>query len=619
MKGRLATAFPWVFLLLVAGAIVWDQCTPREAMVLGEGVDGTSPATEKAAAVSDESGPTDRDPVCGMVVRKSTSYQLRYRGLYYHFCSTDCRHAAAADPERWLAARSRAPDNGHTMRGIPAWMFQFGVAVVMLVSFGLFELSARRRPTAEGPALAHRLDLLPIRSLRYRLLRWAPLRFTFQLCLVAIFALIIAAGLFGSQNPAFNIAPILTWTLWWAGLIFFVLYFGKLWCYVCPWDAVATWLERLRPWGRRRQGFGLGLRWPTKLRNIWVAVAFFVVLTWIELSQGVTSIPRVTAILALTMFSMTVVGAFLFERKSFCRYGCLVGRVSGLYALFSPFEVRTRVPVACAGCVTQECYRGSSTGDGCPTFEYPRSMERNTYCTLCMECIRTCSRDNLTVYLRPWGADLAKQRRARSDEAVLAIVLLSMTGFHGLTMIPSWPQWLQAFGAALGLSRPVAFTVLTAAIILGPILLFWFVATISAALAKHHSARTLFLHYAYALLPIALFYHLAHNAEHFLMEGPKALAIASDPFGFGWNLFGTARTVFPPLVTLEGLWFLQVLFVVVGHLYGLWICERTTRRLIPDRRRGFAAQLPMLAVMILSSSASLWLLSQPMQMRVSAM
>jgi YHS domain-containing protein len=615
VRGRLATAFPWAFLVLVAGIIVWDRHTPREALVLGN----DTGATTSESAASSRGEPTDRDPVCGMVVRGSTAYRLLRSGQQYHFCSTACRDEAMADPARWLVARSRAMDGGHVMRGIPAWMFQLGVAVVMLVSFGLFELVGRKRRADDSPALAHRLDLLPAGSWRHRLLRWAPLRFILQLPVVAVFALIIAAGLFGNQNPAFNIAPILTWTLWWAGLIFFVLYFGKLWCYVCPWDAVATWMERGRLWGRGGRGLGLGFPWPKRLRNIWLAVAFFVVLTWIELGQGVTSIPRMTAVLALTMFSMTVVGAFLFDRKSFCRYGCLVGRVSGLYALFSSLELRTRESAACAGCGTKECFRGSPTGYGCPTFEYPRSMERSAYCTLCTECLRTCTRENITLRLRPWGADLARQGTARTDEAVLAIVLLSMTGFHGLTMIPSWPRWLTAIGAALRLSPAVAFTVVTVGIIVAPILFFWLVSGISAALAKTHDARTMFLHYAYALLPIALFYHLAHTAEHFLMEGPRILAIASDPFGFGWDVFGTARTVFAPLVTLQGLWLLQVLFVVVGHLYGLWISEQTTRRLVPDRRLGFAVQLPMLAAMVVSSFTSLWLLSQPMEMRVSAM
>jgi hypothetical protein len=193
-----------------------------------------------------------------------------------------------------------------------------------------------------------------------------------------------------------------------------------------------------------------------------------------------------------------------------------------------------------------------------------------------------------------------------------------MTGFHGLTMTPRWAQWSGEFEAAVGLGQVPSFTLLMGLILIVPVLVYWALSKL-AALAGGLPTRTVFLHYAYSLLPIALFYHLAHNAEHFLMEGPKILALASDPFGWGWNLFGTAGVAMPPLVTLEGLWILQVFFVVVGHLYGLWIAEKTTRRLITSRWRSFVGQLPMLAAMILSSVISLWLLSQPMEMRVSAM
>jgi len=614
VSGRLATAFPWLFLLLVAGIVLGDRHTPRRVLVSGGG------AVPAAAAGPDSNrGASERDPVCGMVVRKATSHRLLQSGREYHFCSTECRDTAARDPSRWLVGGMQALDRGHVMRGLPSWMFQSAVAVVMIVSFGLFELVGswrRRSPTPS--AVPHRIDLVPPGSRRQRMLRWPATRLLLQLPLVALFALIIAAGLFGSQNPAFNIAPLLTWTIWWAGLVFFVLYFGKLWCYVCPWDAVATWMERLRFLGPRRQGLGLRLPWPRRLRNIWLAVALFVLLTWIELGQGVTSIPRMTAVLALAMLTMTVMSAFLFDRKSFCRYGCLVGRVSGLYALFSSLELRAREKADCAGCTTLDCFRGSDKGDGCPTFEYPRTMERSTYCTLCTECVRTCPRTNVTLRLRPWAADLATGGRPRSDEAVLAIILLSMTGFHGLTMVPAWPRWLQAVGATLRVSPPMAFMLVTAVMLAVPLLVYAVLSRLSAWTARRDT-RTVFLNYAYAFLPIALFYHLAHTAEHFLMEGPKVLALASDPFGAGWDLFGTARTVFPPLVTLEGLWALQVLFVVVGHLYGLWISAQTTRRLVPQPGRAALAQLPMLATMILSSLASLWLLSQPMEMRLSAM
>jgi hypothetical protein len=167
------------------------------------------------------------------------------------------------------------------------------------------------------------------------------------------------------------------------------------------------------------------------------------------------------------------------------------------------------------------------------------------------------------------------------------------------------------------MSFMTAFSLLMAVFLILPILVYAALAAASAAWARV-GFRDIALRFAYALLPIALFYHLAHNAEHFLMEGPKLLALVSDPFGWGWNVFGTARWTAPPLVSLEGLWRIQVLFVLVGHLYSLWITARTARRLAASRE-ALAVQIPMLVAMVAFSWGSLWLLKQPMEMRISGM
>ncbi|MHC5052210.1 MAG: YHS domain-containing protein, partial [Planctomycetota bacterium] len=568
------------------------------------------------AAAKEEQGTVAVDLVCGMEVRRQASYRVAVSGKKYYFCTSYCRDEFAKNPGAFTAAPP--PTGGHTMHGIPSWMYQAAVAVLLLVSFVLLEVVARRKPVPGPRAVDARWNVTASALVR-RVLRWRPLRFAAQALMAGTFLLIILAGLFGDQNPATNIAPLLTWTIWWAGLIFLVLFFGKAWCYACPWDALATWLERLKFWGPRKSGLGLQLKWPKALRNIWLAVALFVLLTWVELGLGITMIPRATAWVALAMLGMAVVSVFLFDRKAFCRYACLVGRVSGLYSLFASTELRIADPAVCASCTTMDCYRGNDRGDGCPTFEFPKTMRLSTYCILCTECMTTCPKDNVAVNLRPWGADLAHEGRPRKDEAFLAVILLSMTAFHGLTMTPKWAEWNAAFQHAFAVPEWLSFGLLMFLIMVGPILLFLLLARLAAVWARPHTTGRLFIHYAYSLLPIALFYHLAHNAEHFLMEGPKVLALLSDPLGRGWNLFGTAGWSVPPVVTLDGLWIIQVLFVFVGHMYGLWIAERTTRRLVPDRRAAFRSQLPMLAAMVLFSTFSLWLLKQPMEMRVSAM
>jgi|CXWL01.1.fsa_nt_gi YHS domain-containing protein len=617
--------------------------------------------------------------VCEKALGDDRSFPATYLGHTYHLCGTEHRAEFKRDPAAFFM---------HTMWGIPTWLYYASIAVVLLVSFGVFEWLSHAGRSATlvegghagasaGPRRSHaaphytrdaiagegerlwgdglptgpsaglalpilaapialgslrvamaspRTDRLDLLSFRWfaAAMRSRIFRFSLRAVVAVLFLLIVAAGLFGNQNPALNIAPILTWTVWWGLLIVLILFAGKAWCYVCPWDALAEWTEKLAFWRKNDDGLSANLKWPRVVRNILIATILFVGLTWIELGFGVTMRPRVTAYLAIAMLLMAVVSALLFDRKSFCRYGCLVGRVSGLYALFAGVEVRARSAGACTQCRGKECVTGSKTAYGCPTFLYPGTLATNTYCIQCMECVQACPHDNLAVNLRPWGSDLVAEGKPRTDEAYLALLMLAITGFHGLTMTPAWQQLIDAIRSASGAGRILGFSVGMVFLMLGPIAVYAILVAASMLLGRGKSLRPLryhdyFIRYAYALLPIALFYHIAHNMEHLLMEGPKVIAMASDPFGWGWNVLGTAAWVIPPLISLDKLWLVQVFLVLIGHVYSLWIAQRTSLRLFGSSSAAFRSQLPMLAAMIAFSVFSLWLLKQPMEMRTSAM
>jgi len=541
-------------------------------------------------------------------------FEATWQSKTYRFCSSEHREAFRADPAGFFM---------HTMWGIPGWLYYTSIAFVLLISFIIIEWRSGkpRGAGAHDPEIGPRYDLLRFSWLA-TVLRHPLTRFVCRMVFVVLFVLIISAGLFGNQLPSKNIAPILTWTIWWGGLIWLVAYAGKAWCYVCPWDAISDWAEGVRLFGPKREGLSLGLRWPRFMRNIWPATILFVGLTWIELGFGVTMIPRATAWLGLAILGLTFASAFIFDRRSFCRYGCLVGRISGLYALFAPVEVRARDRAGvCRACRTRSCYKGNDEGEACPTFEYLGTMSQNTYCITCMECLKSCEKNNVALRVRPWAADLSTHSRARSDEAYLALLMLSLTGFHGLTMTPAWAKIVAWVDSGLGLGEIASFSIGMAGIMVAPVLVYAILVALSHAMAGAKSVgfRDYFIRYAYALLPIALFYHLAHNSEHLLMEGQKAIALLSDPFGFEWNLFGTATWTMKPLIDLETLWILQVLFVMIGHVYALWTARCAAGAIFKDSRTTFRSQIPMLAAMILFSIMSLWLLKQPMEMRTSAM
>ncbi len=123
----------------------------------------------------------------------------------------------------------------------------------------------------------------------------------------------------------------------------------------------------------------------------------------------------------------------------------------------------------------------------------------------------------------------------------MALLIFIVSAFHGAAMIPLWMEWENAlrtaiidgqtalFGAdLLGFAGShggtMTFTVMMLACILGPaaiyVALCWLMRLASGR--RDISTRKLFVKFSYTLLPIALFYHLAHNAVHVFWEWSRS-------------------------------------------------------------------------------------------------
>jgi len=195
--------------------------------------------------------------------------------------------------------------------------------------------------------------------------------------------------------------------------------------------------------------------------------------------------------------------------------------------------------------------------------------------------------------------------------------MLSLTAFHGVTMTPTWRTINQGLRDLLGIGdmgTVIAFTLGMAAIIMVPFGI-WYLGSLAARTLSGRESpllRAAFTNYAFAIIPIALFYHLAHNLEHLLREGQRLVPVLSDPFGWGWDLFDTAQADPGPLLSMEAIQDLQVLLVLVGHLFAVYIAYRLFRRLSIRSLRGL---VPVVMMLALFSIVNLWLLAQPMQMR----
>ena len=184
--------------------------------------------------------------------------------------------------------------------------------VAFAVIAALWVVRARGRL---GVPDARPLDLLEMRWLR-RVLTSRLFQPALQVPLLALMLLLVGLGVYDVQEGGVNLATKLTWTIWWAAVIFTFFLVGRAWCLACPFGALNEWASRLAAPVRRL---------PRPLRNIWWATAAFVALTWADEQLGVVRSPRVTAAIIVLFAGLALGIGLFFERRSFCRYLCPIG------------------------------------------------------------------------------------------------------------------------------------------------------------------------------------------------------------------------------------------------------------------------------------------------------
>ncbi|MGH7361891.1 MAG: 4Fe-4S binding protein, partial [Candidatus Methylomirabilales bacterium] len=342
-----------------------------------------------------------------------------------------------------------------------------------------------------------------------------------QIPLLFLFLVVVFLGFVDTRLAGRNLATKLTWTIWWAGIIFTFLFLGRAWCYLCPYGGLNDWAERLAKPVRL---------FPKVLRNLWPATAMFLLLTWADEQLGVVRSPKVTAWILIVLAALAVGAGLFYERRSFCRYLCPIGGVIGLYSMVAPVELRAASGEVCRGDKGKACYRGSERSYGCPMFEFPQVMDRNTYCTLCMECVKGCPLNNMTFRARPFGTDLWASTKRQVDEAYLAALMVGVASVVTAAMIGPWKEWLAALGRLSPVNpiqwmRPVTYLALVdslaffaAALAVGPGLVLgaaW-LAERRAPPEARLGLRRAFTTFAYAAVPLGLAMHLAHHLEHLI-------------------------------------------------------------------------------------------------------
>jgi len=234
---------------------------------------------------------------------------------------------------------------------------------------------------------------------------------------------------------------------------------------------------------------------------------------------------------------------------------------------------------------------------------FARADGFEVYSTLLGRLAPLGRRDDGRLVLRS-PLDGAAGLRTERGLAAVVVVLVGSTAFDGLTRTTYWQNGPGNAGDArslpqtLGLALMVA---LVAGLYVGATALAGWLSGIRDGPAE----------YAHSVIPIAAGYAIAHYFSLLLLDGQQTWILASDPFGRGADLFGTAanvvdyRAVSPRTIST-----VQVLAIVVGHVLGVVLAHdravRLGQRAGPVRAR--TSQYPLLAVMVTFTVGGLVLL-----------
>lgn len=216
---------------------------------------------------------------------------------------------------------------GRTDLPLPGWLFSWGAAIVLAVSF--FALAALWTEAKLETARPRELFRIP--------------RFLEPLCGVigiAIFAGLVYSGFAGTQDADENVVPTFVYVFFWTMLPLISAVFGDVFRPFNPWRAVglsAHWVRARR--GHGEQNASPRFAYPDALGR-WPAVAGLFAFGWLELISGEDGRkPSLIVSLAIAYFVFQVIGMSLFGAKRWLERGDAFGTYFEFFSRISPLTV----------------------------------------------------------------------------------------------------------------------------------------------------------------------------------------------------------------------------------------------------------------------------------------
>lgn len=316
---------------------------------------------------------------------------------------------------------------------------------------------------------------------------------------------------------------------------------------------IGNWYTDLNPWRSVATFFGIGRMERIGLEGrigLWPASVLFVAFAWLELVYPRSGDPTTLGVAALvyTVLLLTAIA--------------LVGRETGL-AIFDFFTPYNRL-------ISSISPLGRSA--------------------------------NGRVVWRGWLRSLPVIPEW-PGLWVFVVVMIGTVSYDGA----SGTDWFVTITGNLG-DTTAGQTVLLVASVTLVAAAYLAACAVAASLSSGWTPVQVAQRFAHTLVPIGLAYAISHYVTLILFEGQQIIATISDPFGLGWDLFGTADYSVNFFITSSTpVWLTQVAFIVGGHLVGVVLAH--DRSLRDFGRDAVRSQYAMLVLMIVLTSLGLLILA----------
>lgn len=455
---------------------------------------------------------------------------------------------------------------------VPFSLYAYGASAALILSFvivGLFSRlpAAYGRPHQQASA-AHSME-------------WTlfPALLSALRCLsVALLILSIATGLFGTKNPFANFNMTFFWIVFVLGFAYLVAFCGDIYQAVSPWRTLCDWIEMAMP-----KAFRARLLYPSAQLSYYPALVLYMAFIWLELFGHTT--PRSLSFALITYTAITLLGATVFGKDTWFRYGEFFGVFLRLIGMMAPVRL-----------------------------------------------IFQASEDSRTAIRMQWRAPftgLTENKAEHISMAIFVLFMLSSTAYDGMHESTPWSElfWGKIYpliGPIITAGSKQPFVIAakafhywqSLALFLFPLVYLLcylvFLKITKVVTGSDESVRMLAMRFAYSLVPIAFVYHVTHYYTLLLSQGPAFLKQISDPFGLGWNLLGTAGfAALPVLLDANVIWHTQVALILLGHVVSVYLAHVEALKTFQNAYRAAISQLPMLLLMVGLPAAGLWILSLP--------